>query len=575
MLYAFISNQKNINNFVEYYCNELLGCEVDIIEKTLKNIEKEAVGGNYLNISSINNDDKYQSLSIEVSYHLKWYRHDEAISTGYPRNNTGHISDVRNHALSVADNVVNGRYEIINSDINSAIKSYPLRQSHPGVVQDDNYIGYSECQSCSTKGVVDCPNCNDGKVSCHRCHGSGGHTCDSCFGRGVFNSASGPVSCGCYLGRQNCLSCSSTGKIQCFTCLGNGTLGCRNCKSKGYFTHSLRYSYNIEAIQKASFIGDSYNWAQRFISESYKKNIDYINELTDTAGFSFNFGGGSLISSSRTIGRIFFVQSDFFIEDKKYVAKFVGPNIEPVDLNGFCDSSFLKINISKANYSLFSYDLSRLINSNIGAWALSQHFKENDPCWSLNVNAVSSRGAEKAISLISEYAAELDNSIKKLSLKNFMIAFFSTLSLLSAVIFMLGFFSFGIVVDHDFKSIASKLFNFDFLGLIVGVGLSKYLIFCGFIFITTWLVRFLVMPSQNSTFQSFIKTSFFCSILLVIFSFRYKFEGEFVSYKSIIFDILLVSIFIAFFLSKKLNEPKVKDALREIYNKKFSRMVGY
>jgi len=88
--------------------------------------------------------------------------------------------------------------------------------------------GVTVCSACDGTRAIDCPDCEEGKVDCGKCGGSGtyylectkctngywrdGRTCPKCEGSGQFG--------------VGCRSCNETGKWNCGTCHGRATVRC-------------------------------------------------------------------------------------------------------------------------------------------------------------------------------------------------------------------------------------------------------------------------------------------------------------------------------------------------------------
>lgn len=114
------------------------------------------------------------------------------------------------------------------------------------------------CPNCSGKGVVsrqvtttqkielpcDAPQCQQGKVICGTCNGSGktaqGESCGVCHGSGTLNC---PV-CGgvgriervkqeSWLEHETCHVCNGRGMVTCYLCNGDKERVCPECKGKG------------------------------------------------------------------------------------------------------------------------------------------------------------------------------------------------------------------------------------------------------------------------------------------------------------------------------------------------------
>lgn len=114
------------------------------------------------------------------------------------------------------------------------------------------------CPNCSGKGVVsrqvtttqkielpcDAPQCQQGKVICGTCNGSGktaqGESCSVCHGSGTLNC---PV-CGgvgriervkqeSWLEHETCHVCNGRGMVTCYLCNGDKERVCPECKGKG------------------------------------------------------------------------------------------------------------------------------------------------------------------------------------------------------------------------------------------------------------------------------------------------------------------------------------------------------
>lgn len=84
------------------------------------------------------------------------------------------------------------------------------------------------CSACnSNNGVVECPDCRDGKIACS-CS-SGYESCADCSGTGLF-----PCNNYCDNGQLECdePDCSD-GKTNCNDCGGSGQIGCERCDSSG------------------------------------------------------------------------------------------------------------------------------------------------------------------------------------------------------------------------------------------------------------------------------------------------------------------------------------------------------
>lgn len=88
--------------------------------------------------------------------------------------------------------------------------------------------GVTVCSACDGTRTIDCPDCEEGKVDCGKCSGTGtyyldctkctngywrdGRTCPKCEGSGRFG--------------VGCRSCNETGKWNCSTCHGHATVRC-------------------------------------------------------------------------------------------------------------------------------------------------------------------------------------------------------------------------------------------------------------------------------------------------------------------------------------------------------------
>jgi hypothetical protein len=94
-----------------------------------------------------------------------------------------------------------------------------------GLAADDEDCG---CSTCMDEGTVTCgeTGCDEGFVDCTTCADDPDHlvTCKDCEGKGCDN---------CEEGKLDCPDCEGTGDVECPVCLGDGHVDCADCDGDG------------------------------------------------------------------------------------------------------------------------------------------------------------------------------------------------------------------------------------------------------------------------------------------------------------------------------------------------------
>ncbi len=178
------------------------------------------------------------------------------------------------------------------------------------------------CPTCSGKKKIKCPDCQNGKISCHVCHGKGSLTCTSCNGsghrqctscggRGYTESRStktrnkyssyGEMRVESYTEttRNNCRSCNGTGRISCSACDasghtkcsycgGTGSLQCTTCHGSSYITCTTCAGLGqvMKFIQMENSFEDKYNIYSKTYSDLATNFPDLSNLCRNASGFS-------------------------------------------------------------------------------------------------------------------------------------------------------------------------------------------------------------------------------------------------------------------------------------------------
>jgi hypothetical protein len=114
-----------------------------------------------------------------------------------------------------------------------ALKSKDLRRDNGGYIGvcgscDDGRV---ECDSCGGSGKEDCYDCGgSGVIYCNSCNGDGEIECSDCDGSGEIDGKECPQCKGSK--NIDCPDCSS-GRLDCDTCHGNGNYNCGDCDGDG------------------------------------------------------------------------------------------------------------------------------------------------------------------------------------------------------------------------------------------------------------------------------------------------------------------------------------------------------
>jgi len=96
------------------------------------------------------------------------------------------------------------------------------------------------CSECNNSGNTDCPDCNDGYVSCDDCHGRGYTNCEECGGTHEIECSdcdgNGRIKCEECEGHgekdgEECEECDGKGDYLCGDCEGSGEVECEECDS--------------------------------------------------------------------------------------------------------------------------------------------------------------------------------------------------------------------------------------------------------------------------------------------------------------------------------------------------------
>lgn len=143
--------------------------------------------------------------------------------------NRKHANDIVERALSQE---FRSNYDMLGSDGENCehfsnwchYPDHPVSNQASVLMSQYSYV----CSACSNKnGIVECPNCIKGKISCSCLNGY--EDCTDCTGTGLV-----PCDNDCDDGQVECDSSDCCeGKTTCDDCGGHGESGCERCDSSG------------------------------------------------------------------------------------------------------------------------------------------------------------------------------------------------------------------------------------------------------------------------------------------------------------------------------------------------------